>query len=50
MIEVTTSALDDGRVLVRSGGRTFTVGERTNIGQEGADFCPIELLLASLGS
>jgi len=38
------------RALVRSGGRTFTVDERTKVGQADAKFCPVELIATSLGA
>ncbi len=37
-------------VVESSGGRTFVVDQRTKIGREGAKFCPIELIAASLGA
>ncbi len=38
------------RAVVESGGRTFTVDERTKVGQAGAKFCPVELVATSLGA
>jgi len=38
------------RALLESGGRTFVVDERINVGRAGARFCPIELIAASLGA
>jgi len=37
-------------VVESSGGRTFVVDQRVNIGREGAKFCPVELIAASLGA
>jgi uncharacterized OsmC-like protein len=48
---ITVTYAGGERALVESsGGRTFVVDQRTNIGQEGAKFCPIELIAASLGA
>jgi hypothetical protein len=38
------------RATIESGGRTFVVDERTKVDQAGAEFCPIELIAASLGA
>lgn len=47
---VTVAYAGDERAVVESsGGRTFVVDQRVNIGREGAKFCPIELIAASLG-
>ncbi len=41
----------DERALVESsGGRSFVVDQRVNIEREGAKFCPVELIAASLGA
>jgi len=41
---------DDRAVVESSGGRTFVVDQRTKIWREGARFCPVELIAASLGA
>jgi len=45
-----TYAGDERAVVESSGGRTFVVDQRVNIGHEGAGYCPIELIAASLGA
>ena len=45
-----TYAGDERAVVESSEGRTFVVDKRVNIGREGAKFCPIELIAASLGA
>ena len=45
-----TYAGDEWAVVESSGGRTFVVDQRVNIGREGARFCPVELIAASLGA
>ena len=45
-----TYAGDERAVVESSGGRTFVVDQRVNIGREGAKFCPVELISASLGA
>ena len=45
-----TYAGDERAVVESSGGRTFVVDQRVNIQREGAKFCPIELIAASLGA
>jgi uncharacterized OsmC-like protein len=45
-----TYAGDERAVVESSGGRSFLVDQRTNIGREGAKLCPIELIAASLGA
>ena len=48
---VTVAYAGDERAVVESpGGRTFVVDQRVNIGREGARFCPVELIAASLGA
>jgi hypothetical protein len=41
---------NDRAVVESSGGRTFVVDQRTKIRREGAKFCPVELIAASLGA
>ncbi len=45
-----TRYLGEDRAEVRIRDLTFTVDERVSLGREGAKFCPIELILASLAS
>ncbi len=45
-----TYAGDERAVVESSGGRTFVVDQRVNIGRVGAKFCPVELIAASLGA
>lgn len=45
-----TYAGDERAVVESSGGRTFDVDQRVNVGRKGAKFCPIELIAASLGA
>jgi uncharacterized OsmC-like protein len=45
-----TYAGDERAVVESSEGRNFVVDQRGNIGREGARFCPIELIVASLGA
>jgi uncharacterized OsmC-like protein len=45
-----TYAGNEQAVVESSGGRTFVVDQRTKIGREGAKFCPVELITASLGA
>jgi uncharacterized OsmC-like protein len=47
---VSVTYVGDRQALVESGGRTFIVDERTKAGQEGATFCPLELIATSLGA
>jgi uncharacterized OsmC-like protein len=48
---ITATYVGDERAVVESsGGRTFVVDQRTKIRREGARFCPIELVAASLGA
>ncbi|NLS79579.1 MAG: hypothetical protein GXY76_20200 [Chloroflexi bacterium] len=42
--------LGDQRAEVTATERSFVVDQRANTGQEGAKFCPIELVAASLAS
>ena len=41
---------DDRAVVESSGGRTFVVDQRPKIEREGAKFCPVERIAASLGA
>ena len=45
-----TYAGDERAVAESSGGRSFIVDQRVNIGRAGAKFCPVELIAASLGA
>ncbi|MGA9350937.1 MAG: hypothetical protein WBW48_19330 [Anaerolineae bacterium] len=48
---ITATYAGDGRAMVESsGGRDFAIDRRVNIEREGARFCPIELIAASLGA
>ena len=48
---ITVTYTSDERALVESsGGRSFIVDQRVNIEREGAKFCPVELIAASLGA
>jgi len=48
---ITVTYLGEARAEVASsGGRAFTVEERSKVGQEGAKFCPIELVASGLGA
>lgn len=48
---ITVTYIGDERALVESsGGRSFVVDQRVNIEREGAKFCPVELIAASLGA
>jgi uncharacterized OsmC-like protein len=51
MSVITATYAGDGRAVIESsGGRGFVVDQRVNIEREGAKFCPIELIAASLGA
>jgi hypothetical protein len=45
-----TKYLGEDRAEVKIRDLTFTVDERVSLWREGARFCPIELVLASLAS
>ena len=45
-----TKYLGEDRAEVRIRDLTFTVDQRVSLWREGARFCPIELVLASLAS
>lgn len=45
-----TRYLGEDRAEVKIRELTFTVDQRVSLWREGAKFCPIELILASLGS
>jgi uncharacterized OsmC-like protein len=47
---IDVSYVGNQRALVKSGGRTFIVDERTKVGQADAKFCPVELIATSLGA
>jgi len=48
---LTVTYMGDERAVVESsGGRTFVVDQRVNIGREEAQFCPIELIATSRGA
>jgi hypothetical protein len=47
---INVSYVGEQRALVKSGGRTFAVDERTRVDQAGARFCPVELIATSLGA
>ena len=48
---ITVTYAGDERAVVESlGGHSFIVDQRVNIGREGAKFCPVELIAASLGA
>ncbi|GEM_PF-775976 len=48
---ITATYVGDDRAVVESSGeRTFVVDQRTKIWREGAKFCPVELIAASLGA
>jgi uncharacterized OsmC-like protein len=48
--QVNVTYMGNQRAQVQAGGRTFVVDERTKVGQADAEFCPIELVAASLGA
>lgn len=47
---VDVTYIGDRQAVVESSGRTFVVDERTKVDQDGAKFCPIELIATSLGA
>jgi uncharacterized OsmC-like protein len=48
---ITATYAGGGRAVVESsGGRDFIIDQQVNIEREGARFCPIELIAASLGA